>query len=364
VSRRFAFVIAALVSAQPAGAEAGSVSFSHMADELQRIQTRIAHGDKAAYAAQLVQLKAIGAAIAAAGPETWRDKREADSLVVYVLSGGSLAEVAPLIKSDALVESERALARGSIAYITNHEADAVRLLGALDPGALDVRLAGEVAFARSVLETRRDRKAAVSLLDWARLLSPGGLVEEASLRREIAILVEEKDVTRAARLTREYATRFGASLYRPEFLRELARLLGGSGLADDPANYRLFSTAATALPTEGRLDFLLTLAKASIVNGRFKAASAAATEASLSASPNSQEEARSRLYVNAARIFSDSYDSALANLQGLANARLDRSDMALLAAFGTRPRNSGWRRAQPPSKRRPPRPAKGRRGRQ
>ncbi len=184
-----------------------------------------------------------------------------------------------------------------------------------------------------MLETKRDRKAAVSLLDWARLLAPGGLVEEAALRREIAVLVEAKDVSRATRLTREYAIRFGASLYRPAFFRELARLIGGNGLAEDPANYRLLSTAATALPTEGRLDFLLTLAKASIVNGRFKAASAAASEALASASPNSPEEARSRLYLNAARIFSDGYDSALANLQGLANSKLDRSDLALLAAF-------------------------------
>ena len=58
--------------------------------------------------------------------------------------------------------------------------------------ALDARLAGEVAFARSVLETKRDAKTAVDLLDWARLLAPGGLVEEAALRREIALLAEAR----------------------------------------------------------------------------------------------------------------------------------------------------------------------------
>ena len=124
--RRLALVLAALLSAAPAGAETGAAKLSDMADELQRIQTRIASGDKAAYAAQLAELKAMGAAIAAAKPETWQDKREADSLVIYVLSGGSLADVAPLIKSDAPIESERTLARGAVAYITSHEADALR----------------------------------------------------------------------------------------------------------------------------------------------------------------------------------------------------------------------------------------------
>ena len=102
--RRVALVLAAFLSAAHAESETGSSTISEMTDELQQIQTRIAHGDNAAYAAQITQLKAIGAAIARAGPETWRDKRQADSLVVYVLSGGSLAEVAPVIRSDAFLE--------------------------------------------------------------------------------------------------------------------------------------------------------------------------------------------------------------------------------------------------------------------
>jgi chemotaxis protein MotC len=333
MSWRFALVLAALLSGAPAEAQTGSVKISDMADELQRIQTRIAYGDKAAYSAQLAQLKAMGAAIAAAKPKTWQDKRETGSLIIYVLSGGSLAEVAPLLKNDALVDSERALARGAIAYITSHEADALRLLSATDLGALDLRLAGQIGFARSVLATTRDPKAAVELLDWARLLAPGGLVEEAALRREIAILAEAPDAPRAARLTRQYANRFGASLYAPDFFRELAGQIGRNGLAEEPANYELFARAASALPADGRLDFLLTLAKAAIVNRRFVAASAAASEALRSAPPNSPAEARARIYLNAARIFSDDYDAALANLQGFANSRLDRSDAALLAAF-------------------------------
>ena len=186
------------------------------------MQLRIAQGDKAAYAAELNQLKAIGAAIATAGPDTWKSKREADSLVIYILSGGPLAEIEPLLKGDAVLESERPLARGALAYVTNHETEALALLRQTDLTALDARLAGEVAFARSVLETKQDARAAIGLLDWARLLSPGGLVEEAALRREIALLAEARDAGRAAMLIRQYVTRFGSSLYAPDFLRDLA----------------------------------------------------------------------------------------------------------------------------------------------
>ena len=68
--RRPALVLAALLSAAPAGTGTGAAKLSDMADQLQRIQTRIASGDKAAYAAQIAELKAMGAAIAAAKPET------------------------------------------------------------------------------------------------------------------------------------------------------------------------------------------------------------------------------------------------------------------------------------------------------
>ena len=163
-----ALALAALALLAPSVTFADSAKVSDLVDDLQRIQLKVTQGDKAAYASELNQLKTIGAAIAAAGPETWKDKREADSLVIFILSGGPLADLAPLLKGDAVIESERALARGAFAYVTNHESDAIGLLGQTNLTALDARLAGEVAFARSVLETKRDPKAALDLLDWAR----------------------------------------------------------------------------------------------------------------------------------------------------------------------------------------------------
>ena len=198
--------------------------------------------------------------------------------------------------------------------------------------ALDRRLAGEVAFARSVLETKRDPKAAVELLDWARLLAPGGLVEEAALRREIALLAEAKDASRLAMLTRQYVTRFAASLYAADFFRDLAGAVARLGLADDPADYKLLSSAVAALPTDGRREFLLTLAKSGIASARFAAATAAATEALESSKADSPEAMRARLYLAASRLFSDAYDAAIADLKTLSASKLDRADASLLAA--------------------------------
>jgi chemotaxis protein MotC len=331
MTARAALACAAL-ALTPAPALSDSINFSYMVDDLRRIQLQIAQGDRAAYTANLNQLKTIGAAIATAPPETWKGRREADSLVSFILSGGPLAEAARLLTGDAVLESERALARGALAYVTNHEADAIALLGREDLTALDARVAGEVAFARSVLETRRDAKAAVELLDWARLLAPGGLVEEAALRREIALLVEAKDVGRAAVLIRQYSTRFAASLYAPDFYRDLAGSIARFGLADDPDNYKFLSRAVAALPADGRRDFLLTLAKSALVNARFDTAAAAATEELAAAHADSPEAMRARLYLAASKMFSDAYDAAVADLRTIADSKLDRADADLLAA--------------------------------
>ena len=330
--RKLALALTAFAVLTPAVAMADSPHVSELVDELRGIQLRIAQGDKTAYPAQLAHLKAIGAAIATASPEIWKNKREADSLVIYILSGGALANVEPLLKGDALIESERSLARGALAYVTNHESNALTLLKDTDLTALDARLAGELAFARSVLETKRDAKAAVDLLDWARLVEPGGLVEEAALRREIALLADAKDMSRLTVLTRQYVTRFAASLYAPDFLRDLAGAIARLGLADEPADYKLLSSAVAALPPEGRREFLLNLARSGVVSARFAAAASAATEALEGSKADSPEAMRARLYLAASRLFSDAYDAAIADLKALSASELDRADASLLAA--------------------------------
>jgi hypothetical protein len=52
-----------------------------------------------------------------------------------------------------------------------------------------------------------------------------------------------------------------------------------------------------------------------------------------SRTPDSIDEARGRLYLDAARLLSDGYDAARADLQAIAAAKLDRSDAGLLASI-------------------------------
>jgi hypothetical protein len=133
-------------------------------------------------------------------------------------------------------------------------------------------------------------------------------------------------------LIRAYVTRFSASLYAADFLRDLAGAVARLGLADDPANYKLIASGVASLPPEERRGFLLNLAKSGIVNARFAVAASAATEALEGAKSDSPEARRARLYLATGRLFSDSYDAAIADLRKLSESELDRSDASLLSA--------------------------------
>ncbi len=331
--RRLACALAAAtIFAALGGAAASAQTISDLTMDLQNLQARIAAGDKAAYASQPQRMSAVGAAIVAAKPEVWQSKRETDAAVIYLLSGGQPRDVVRLVDSGVVPAAEIPLMRGALAYVLGDETEAEKRLSKIDASRLSLRLAGPMAFAQSVIETGRDPAKAIQLLDLARLLAPGTLVEEAALRREVMLEADQHDVQRVAVLARQYASRFGASVYAEGFLQTLAGTLAQTGAIDSPTNFDKFHAFFVALAPETRRGFLLGLARAATLSGRFEVAGAAAAAVLDGVPPDSVEEARGKLYEAMARILTPNYDSGLAELQSVAQAKLDRHDQELLAA--------------------------------
>ncbi len=307
-------------------------SIAAMTNDLQALQAKVAAGDRAAYDAQSESLKAISAAIAAAKPETWKDKNETDAAVGYLLSGGRPSDIVRLLQSGAVPESERPLMRGALAYIVGDDQQARSLLDDVDPRSLDLRIAGQIAFAKSVLASPKDPKKAIELLDLARLLAPGGLVEEAALRREIAFTADQRDIDRFPMLCRQYAARFGHSVYADRFLAGVANAALRADLIRDLPSFQKFHSFVSTLSPVERGRFLLTVAREETIDGQFAVAGVASGEALQEAPSDSVAEARGRLYEASARIMTPEFDSGLAELQSVAAAKLAPEDQALLSA--------------------------------
>lgn len=287
---------------------------------LQRIQAQSAAGDLAAIAAQRQPLARIGARIRAADPKQLRSRGDLAAVAIYLLSGGKPEDAARLLKDRDFRERAPEVF-GAYAYATGNQREAVKALGASDPRTLDPRLGALGAYALSVLKTEDDRNAAIGLLDQARLLAPGTLVEEVALRRELLMLAQSGDPERIPMLMRQYYRRFPRSPYEPEFANALAATVVQRAESKDEAIVGQVLEGAGQMPLEKRISFLLGLARELLVFGAYRPCRSAADLALSLAQSQTESGARARFYYLAAGL-----------LLGVENAgqALDAFDASLL----------------------------------
>ena len=305
--------------------------FSDMMLDVQRLQARMAKGDKKAYADSRARMRAIGEAIASAEPEAFKVKAEREAVIVYLLSGGQPRDIAKIVERNAFPAPERDLLRGAAGYTGGREADAEALL-AYDPKAQSLRLASQLSYAQSVLLTSKNAEKALQLLDLARLLAPGTLIEEAALRREILLVGDLRDPGRVAFLARQYVERFGGSLYAADFVRTLAATAIRFDLCATLADLAKFSALLALTSPEQTRAFLLTVSRASLLRGRFDVAATAAEDGLTSAAAGSPDSARARLYALLSRFPGMAAETAKSAFASFAPDELSPADRDLLAA--------------------------------
>jgi chemotaxis protein MotC len=300
--------------------------------DLQNLQAKIARGDKAAYAAQPAMLHDMGSAIAAADPDVWKQPDNIHAAVAFLLSGGPPRAVIPLTQIEGLQKDDEKLLRGALAYVVGREEEAQNLLGGFDVRTLDLRLAGQVAFVQSMLLSNKDKKKAVELLDLARLLAPGGLIEEAALRREIWVTAEMHDIDRFTLISSQYLNRFQKSVYADNLIRSIAQTVARLHLAEDLAELHKFDSLAASLPIEARRGFYLTISRGALVDGKVEVADVAARLSLAQPYGEPVGEARGKFYGAAARLYGDQYDKSVAELDAIDTKKLPKRDLALFAA--------------------------------
>ena len=325
-----------LIATAAANADDADLSPARLVNDLQNAQGEIAQGDLAAYAAQPKMLRDIAEAFSAAKPEVWQSPRNARAAVVYVLSGGQPRVLTRLLDSGNFPKGDENLIRGALAYVLGHEAEAAKLLGDIDPKALDLPLGGQLAFVQSILATKTDTKKAIGLLDLARLLMPGGLVEEAALRREVFVAGDvAHDADRFMALAGQYLNRFPKSPFADNFFKGFNATLVRLRLEEDVANFPKLDALTENLRREDRRALFLTIARAALVNGKIAMTDVASDAALELAEPDSADEARGKLYRGAVRTLTDEYDAGVAQLQAIDPGKLPKRDAALLTAART-----------------------------
>ncbi|MGI3904056.1 MAG: hypothetical protein ACRYGP_23150 [Janthinobacterium lividum] len=299
---------------------------------LQTLQDRIAHGNVAAQAAQGRMLDHIAEVFATVNPTVWKEGRNANAAALYLFSAGHAAVVREVLEHDAAFTADgRRLVEGALAYAEGQDDLARRQLGSFDPRTLPPALGGHLALVLATLLTDQDPVRAGAMLDAARLIVPGTLVEEAALRRQIFLVADIATLDKFTALSRQYIRRFRSSVFASNFKGRLTSFAVRLAVAGDVAPLTRLEPVFTELPQAERRGLYLTLARDAVLAGRPEAARyAAARAAGLALDPAETE--RARLYTAAAGVASDAAPTARAALSGLDATRLTPRDAELRMA--------------------------------
>jgi len=133
-------------------------------------------------------------------------------------------------------------------------------------------------------------------------------------------------------LTRQYVTRFSHSIYAENFIQGLAISSVRYGLIDDLANLHKFESVLTLVTPAQRQEFLLAVARAQTLTGRYEVAGAAADDVLATRTAGPPDESRALLYSGAAQSIGADYEGGLATLKSIDRSTLSPADQGLLAA--------------------------------
>jgi chemotaxis protein MotC len=303
-----------------------------MARTLQTLQTQVAGGNGPAMAAQRTLLSEMEKRFLAAEPSVWRDPRNGRAAIIYTLSGGSPSVMLHLLSLNPLPEFDANLAYGALAYIEGREAEARNRLMPIDARTLPASLGGQVALVQAGLIARDDLPRASRLLDDARLLMPGTLVEEAALRRQVFIVAQLGDLDRFEFLSGQYLRRFNASVFASDFRQRFATAITRLNLAETSGHFQRLRDLLTVTDSDAQRATFLHMSRSAVIHGKIETARLAAAQAESLSTMGSSDGVRARLYGAAAGIVTEDFQRHSDELKGTNRRQLTDADADLLKA--------------------------------
>ena len=210
-------VIAATLPSGLRAEEASRLEPFQMVRSLELVQDRIAGGDHAALPMQRKLLEMIDARFGAEHGGKFENERNRRALLIYAMSGGNPATVETALAQLGADDPNRKLGDGILPYIKGDPKAALDALTDIDPMVHAPDLAAYLALVKGSLLSAEEPQAAVAMLDLARLLSPGTLVEEAALRRSVAIAASLGDAKRFMLASKQYVRHYLRSAYASQF---------------------------------------------------------------------------------------------------------------------------------------------------
>jgi chemotaxis protein MotC len=168
----------------------------------------------------------------------------------------------------------------------------------------------------------QDPKEALTLLDEVRLQAPHTALEEASIRRQIPLLVKQTELDRALPLAVLYFRRYGASLYAEALQESFVIQLTAQTQSKDAIAAEVLLSEFESLDSSRMSNLFLAIARQSLLSGNVTLAKSAANTVLTKGLQQDVTKNRALLYAAAADAVSSEAAAALVILGSLSSDQL------------------------------------------
>lgn len=291
---------------------------------LERVQDRLAAGDHASQPMQRKLLAMIDQRFATREGSRFEHERNRRALLVYAMSGGNPVTVEAALARLGKDDPSRKLGESILFYINGKPKQAIEAFKTIDPMAYPPDIAMYLALVKGSILSEVEPRKALALLDRARLLAPGTLVEEAALRRSAAVATRLGDAKRFLRLSEQYVRSYLHSPYASQFAD--AFVAGVVTLHATIDRQAVADIAALMQPEQEKVIYLR-IARRAAIDGLIDFAAFAASHAEAI-----EDDPRAELYSSLSSVTSGTVEDVQARLSKIDRDRLSESDRQLLDA--------------------------------
>jgi chemotaxis protein MotC len=298
-----------------------------MMRSLQFIQDAVVLGDHSAGEMQRFLLKTLDQRLRTAGPETFRDTRNVDAVFIFTMSGGNPQTLEYLASRDIEGEFDGRLSRVLRRYLQGQGISALPSFEELVKEYGNTAVGPYLALVAGNVSAGTEAQKALEYFDKVRLLAPGTNLEEAALRRSLAIALQISDFPKAMDLSGRYVRRFLYSPYASQFVDMFVQLVVDG---DGKIQQNQWTDVVATMDDERAQEFYLRVARRALLAGKKDLARDAASFADQRAvGPAKADDVVGQLYGHLAEISTPKVTDAAKSLSQIPDAALSDRDRNL-----------------------------------
>ncbi len=297
---------------------------------LQVVQDAVVRGDHSAMEMQRYLLGIIDERLRAADQGVFDDPRNVDAALIYAMSGGNPATLDQLALQDKFGNFDNEVTTVLRAYLAGQGSKTKSTLTDLVDLYRDTEIGPYLALVAANVSAGMNETKSLKLFDWARLTSPGTLVEEAALRRSLFVAARQGMIDEAIGYAHLYARRFINSPYAGQYADLLVDLfVDNYGKVGDDKLAEVLSF----MDTPRQREVYLRISRRAVIKGlRDLALFAAGKADSMADLSDPTPRALSDLYKGMVGVSTEGVIAARDSLNAVPEAELSARDKALRQA--------------------------------